>query len=101
MPVLFVRQREKNGHYFFSKKNFLAFSYFCPAHLYQEVEGQKSPRKGGADMHGTPKPKPEVFSPDEELIDTLITISVIAKRLAEKLRKKKAFRCPLQGAAAM
>ncbi len=52
-------------------------------------------------MHGTPKPKPEVFSPDEELIDTLITISVIAKRLAEKLRKKKTFRCPLQGAAAM
>ncbi len=34
---------------------------------------------------------------DEELIDTLIAISVVAKRLAEKLRKQmekeKAFRC--------
>ena len=27
--------------------------------------------------------------PDEELIDTLITISVVAKRLATKLRKIK------------
>ena len=27
---------------------------------------------------------------DEELIDTLIAISVVAKRLAEKLRKEKA-----------
>lgn len=27
-------------------------------------------------------------APDEELIDSLITVSVIAKRLAEKLRKK-------------
>lgn len=27
-------------------------------------------------------------APDEELIDTLIAISVIAKRLAEKLRKQ-------------
>ena len=26
-------------------------------------------------------------APDEELIDTLIAISVVAKRLAEKLRK--------------
>lgn len=36
-------------------------------------------------------------APDEELIDTLIAISVAAKRLAEKLRKQlekeKAFRC--------
>ncbi|NBK77435.1 hypothetical protein D5272_02250 [bacterium D16-76] len=33
-------------------------------------------------------------APDEELIDTLIAISVVAKRLAEKLRKQleKAFR---------
>ena len=52
-------------------------------------------------MNGTEKPKPIDNAPDEELIDTLITISVIAKRLAEKLRKEKAFRCPLQGAAAM
>ena len=27
-------------------------------------------------------------APDEELIDTLIAISVVAKRLAEKLRKQ-------------
>ena len=27
-------------------------------------------------------------APDEELIDSLITVSVIAKRLAEKLRKQ-------------
>lgn len=37
---------------------------------------------------------------DEELIDILITISVVAKRLAEKLRKQlekeKAFRCAPQ-----
>ena len=36
-------------------------------------------------------------APDEELIDTLIAISVVAKRLAEKLRKQsekeKALRC--------
>lgn len=36
-------------------------------------------------------------APDEELIDTLIAISVVAKRLAEKLRKQiekeKAFHC--------
>lgn len=36
-------------------------------------------------------------APDEELIDTLIAISVVAKRLAEKFRKQmekeKAFRC--------
>lgn len=34
-------------------------------------------------------------APDEELIDTLIAVSVVAKRLAEKLRKQseKAFRC--------
>jgi len=36
-------------------------------------------------------------APDEELIDTLIAISVVAKRLAEKLRKQlekeKAFSC--------
>lgn len=36
-------------------------------------------------------------APDEELIDTLIAISVVAKRLAEKLRKQmeneKALHC--------
>ena len=36
-------------------------------------------------------------APDEELIDTLIAISVVAKRLAEKLRKQmekeKAIHC--------
>lgn len=36
-------------------------------------------------------------APDEELIDTLIAISVVAKRLAEKHRKQmekeKAFHC--------
>ena len=47
------------------------------------------------------KPKPESIAQDEELIDTLITVSVIAKRLAEKLRAKKMFRCPLQRAGAM
>ena len=52
-------------------------------------------------MNDTEKPKPIDNASDDELIDTLITISVIAKRLAEKLRKKKTFRCPLQGAAAM
>ena len=46
-------------------------------------------------------PKPKGTPPDEELIDTLITISVIAKRLAEKLRKKRLFRCPLQSAGAV
>ena len=29
-------------------------------------------------------------APDEELIDTLIAVSVVAKRLAEKLRKQLA-----------
>lgn len=42
---------------------------------------------------------PDRDSSDEELIDTLIAISVIAKRLAMKLRrqqdKEKASRCPL------
>ena len=32
-------------------------------------------------------PIPDI--PDEELIDTLISISVVSKRLAHKLRKKK------------
>lgn len=40
---------------------------------------------------------PGGVAPDEELIDTLIAISVVAKRLAEKLRKQlekeKAFHC--------
>lgn len=31
-------------------------------------------------------------APDDELIDILITISVVAKRLAENLRKEKALR---------
>ena len=38
---------------------------------------------------------------DEEFIDTLIAISVVAKRLAEKLRKQmekeKALHCPRSG----
>ena len=35
-------------------------------------------------------------APDEELIDTLIAVSVVAKRLAEKLRKQreKDLHCP-------
>ena len=36
-------------------------------------------------------------APDEELIDTLIAVSVVAKRLAQRLRKQlekeEAFRC--------
>lgn len=51
-------------------------------------------------MHGAGKPMPAKSESDEELIDTLITISVVAKRLAEKLRKKKVFRCPFQAAEA-
>lgn len=31
-------------------------------------------------------------TPDDELIDILIAVSVVAKRLAEKLRKEKALR---------
>ena len=42
--------------------------------------------------------RPPGTAADEELIDTLIAISVVAKRLAEKLRKQlekeKAFRRP-------
>lgn len=37
----------------------------------------------------TAESPPESGSADEDLIDTLIAISVVAKRLAEKLRKQK------------
>ena len=41
-------------------------------------------------METTLKRPPGNEEVDEELIDTLIAISVVAKRLAEKLRKEKA-----------
>lgn len=47
-------------------------------------------------MDSSPNKPPGTDATDEELIDTLIAVSVVAKRLAEKLRKqqdKKAFRC--------
>ena len=44
-------------------------------------------------MDTTMKRPPGNEEVDEELIDTLIAISVVAKRLAEKLRKEKASRC--------
>ena len=36
-------------------------------------------------------------TPDEELIDMLIAVSVIAKRLAEKLRQKQANKETING----
>lgn len=44
-------------------------------------------------MKTTMKRPPGNEEVDDELIDTLITISVVAKRLAEKLRKEKASHC--------
>ena len=48
-------------------------------------------------MEGNQGRPPGGSGTDEELIDNLIAISVVAKRLAEKLRKQqekeKAFRC--------
>ena len=44
-------------------------------------------------METTMKRPPGNEEVDEELIDTLIAISVVAKRLAEKLRKENASRC--------
>ena len=44
-------------------------------------------------MEKTRYAPPDNDAVDEELIDTLIAISVVAKRLAEKLRKEKASRC--------
>lgn len=48
-------------------------------------------------MDKVPNKPPGSDAADEELIDILIAVSVVAKRLAEKLRKQmdkeKAFRC--------
>lgn len=48
-------------------------------------------------MDRIPNKPPGADAADEELIDTLIAVSVVAKRLAEKLRKppekENAFRC--------
>lgn len=48
-------------------------------------------------MNSIPNKPPGTDTADEELIDTLIAVSVVAKRLAEKLRKPpekgNAFRC--------
>ncbi len=43
-------------------------------------------------MEKTQNRPPGRDAPDEELIDTLIAISVVAKRLAEKLRKQQAIK---------
>lgn len=40
-------------------------------------------------MDSSPNKPPGTDAADEELIDTLIAVSVVAKRLAEKLRKQQ------------
>lgn len=40
-------------------------------------------------MDSSPNKPPGTDAADEELIDTLIAVSVVAKRLAEKIRKQQ------------
>lgn len=102
----------------FQKKISAGFSAKLPVALFQVMERQTAffipektqkvfgnmsgcsllgIRKGGTDMDKIPNLPPGRDAPDEELIDTLIAISVVAKRLAEKLKsqtvKEEAFRC--------
>ena len=52
-------------------------------------EGRKAPEKGGRYMDENNIKTPTEPVNDAELADTLIAVSVVSKRLAERLRTKK------------
>jgi len=88
---------EEDSGIFASEKNPESFRQNIRFFSFRNQRGRKPSQKGGADMDTVQNRPPGGDAPDEELIDTLIAISVVAKRLAEKLRKQlekeKAFRC--------
>ena len=64
---------------------------------FRKQRGHEATQEGGTDVDISQNRPPGRDAPDEELIDALIAVSVVAKRLAEKLRKQsekeKALRC--------
>lgn len=74
----------------FPKKSQIIFRQIVRLFSFRKQRGHEATQEGGTDVDISQNRPPGRDAPDEELIDTLIAISVVARRLAEKLRKQQA-----------